>query len=159
MLVQGYFLRFVFSKAASTSSFLMRDLGTPISPRFCSSVPSPIIPGCVIFGALLGLAFIGHVKQSRRDCAFLNSGSGNPFRLKAPPTSASAFGIMAATLTDLRSEADNQKDLLSQLDLRSNLSVTGSLATTSLTSPFGVKHLFTITSSPHFDAAPVRLGD
>lgn len=62
--------------------------------------------------------------------AFLNSVSDKPFRVKAPPTSASALGIMAATLTDLRVRRGHpEKGLLSPLDLGPNLSVTGSLAT------------------------------
>src|SRR5258705_5229815 len=42
------------AKAASTSSFLMRAPGFPGWPRFCSSVPSPIMPGCGVAGLLLG---------------------------------------------------------------------------------------------------------
>src|SRR6201999_1925203 len=40
------------SNAASTSSFLMRAEGFPGSLRFCSSVPSPIIPGWSTFFVL-----------------------------------------------------------------------------------------------------------
>ena len=36
-----------FSKAAVTSSFSMRAPGVPGWLRFCSSVPSPIIPLCL----------------------------------------------------------------------------------------------------------------
>ena len=62
--------------------------------------------------------------------AFLNSVGDKPFRVKAPPTSASALGIMAATLTDLRVRRGHpEKGLLSPPDLGPNLSVTGSLAT------------------------------
>ena len=43
--LQGFFLRFFLTNAASTSSFLIRAVGFPRSLRFCSSVPSPIIPG------------------------------------------------------------------------------------------------------------------
>src|ERR1700682_1935996 len=41
------------ANAASTSSFLMRASGFPGWPRFCSSVPSPIMPGCGSPGFLL----------------------------------------------------------------------------------------------------------
>jgi hypothetical protein len=41
---QGFFFGAGWLKAASTSSSLMRFVGSPRSPRFCSSVPSPIIP-------------------------------------------------------------------------------------------------------------------
>jgi hypothetical protein len=40
------------ANAASTSSSLMRADGSPRSLRFCSSVPSPIIPGWLIRGFL-----------------------------------------------------------------------------------------------------------
>src|SRR6185437_9843025 len=127
MLVQGILLGFVSSKAALTSSFLMRDFGIPFSPRFCSSVPSPIIPGCVIFGAFerLGVSPLLLIPYTPgRECTFLNSESDKPFRLKRPPTSASALGIMTATVTDLRVRSGHpEKGLLSQLDLGPNLSV------------------------------------
>ena len=42
-------------KAASTSSFLIRAPGLPRSSRFCSSVPSPIIPGLATSGCFLVL--------------------------------------------------------------------------------------------------------
>ena len=64
---QGFFLRAGWLKAASTSSSLMRCAGSPRSPRFCSSVPSPIIPRWIIgrgslapFLASLDLRFVGH---------------------------------------------------------------------------------------------------
>jgi len=41
------FGRAFFPKAAVTSSFLMRAPGVPGWLRFCSSVPSPIIPLCL----------------------------------------------------------------------------------------------------------------
>ena len=49
---QGLFFGADFLKAASTSSCLMRFAGSPRSPRFCSSVPSPIIPRCIMGRAL-----------------------------------------------------------------------------------------------------------
>src|SRR5258705_13432126 len=42
------------AKAASISSFLMRAPGFPGWPRFCSSLPSPIMPGCGVAGVFLG---------------------------------------------------------------------------------------------------------
>ena len=41
-----YFFAGCSAKAASTSFFLMRSAGLPVSFKFCSSVPSPIMPGC-----------------------------------------------------------------------------------------------------------------
>src|SRR6202043_3869357 len=67
------------AKAASTSSFWMRAAGLPGCPRFCSSVPSPIMPGCggagvfllslglglrVMSGSPCGCACPGHADRS-----------------------------------------------------------------------------------------------
>ena len=41
----SYFLARGLPKAAETSFFFMRAFGLPRCPRFCSSVPSPIMPG------------------------------------------------------------------------------------------------------------------
>jgi len=57
-IFQGFFGS-VLPKAASTSSAFMRLDGSPDSFRFCSSVPSPIIPGWVILDDLLGALTIG----------------------------------------------------------------------------------------------------
>jgi hypothetical protein len=45
LAVVFYFFGFWFPKAASNSSSWMRAAGLPRSSRFCSSVPSPIMPG------------------------------------------------------------------------------------------------------------------
>jgi len=55
---QGFFGS-VLPKAASTSSAFIRAEGSPGSFKFCSSVPSPIIPGWVILADLLGASTIG----------------------------------------------------------------------------------------------------
>jgi hypothetical protein len=52
------FVEFFLPKAATTSFFFMRAAGSPRSPRLCSSVPSPIMPGCTIF-ALFSLSLWG----------------------------------------------------------------------------------------------------
>src|SRR6266436_2445653 len=49
-----YFSGLCLPKAASTSSFLIRAVGSPRSLRFCSSVPSPIMPGWETSAFLLG---------------------------------------------------------------------------------------------------------
>jgi hypothetical protein len=68
-------------KAASTSSSLMRFAGSPRSPRFCSSVPSPIIPrwiigrvslasfgsGLSVIGKSFGLAVLGYALATLGD--------------------------------------------------------------------------------------------
>jgi hypothetical protein len=66
---QGFFGS-VLPKVASTSSAFMRAEGSPGSFKFCSSVPSPIIPGWVILADLLGaLAFGLFVTRiSQRKC-------------------------------------------------------------------------------------------
>src|SRR5467141_1379915 len=48
-----YFLGLCLPKAASTSFFLIRAAGSPRSLRFCSSVPSPIMPGWATSAFLL----------------------------------------------------------------------------------------------------------
>lgn len=74
------------------------------------------------------IAFIGHIKHSGRECAFLNSVSDKPFRLKAPL----AFAIMAANLTDLRARSGHPKGLAPQLDPRSQTLGNRLAATTKL---------------------------
>ena len=55
---ERYFL-LPLAKAASTSSSLIRAAGFPRWPRFCSSVPSPIMPGCGSAAGFLVSVFLG----------------------------------------------------------------------------------------------------
>src|SRR5580693_5421132 len=78
-MLQGDFLGFCLPKAAFTSPFLIRAAGLPRSPRFCSSVPSPIIPGwetsaCFLVSlGTVGLFVISNTPK--RGSASLNSAS------------------------------------------------------------------------------------
>ena len=58
---QGFFFGAGRLNAAFTSSSLMRFAGSPRCPRFCSSVPSPIIPRWIVGRGCLAsfLAFFG----------------------------------------------------------------------------------------------------
>src|SRR5579872_1173242 len=50
---ENYFLGRGLPKAAVTSFFFIRAAGLPRSPRFCSSVPSPIMPGWITLACFL----------------------------------------------------------------------------------------------------------
>jgi hypothetical protein len=69
----GVWRGFIFGacplKAASTSSSFMRLSGSPNSPRFCSSVPSPIIPRWIIRRGCLGGRWLGLVAHQKLLCA------------------------------------------------------------------------------------------
>src|SRR6185437_2686759 len=79
------------AKAASTSSFLMRAAGLPGWPRFCSSVPSPIMPGC-------GLAEFGLVPLE----------SGLLVMLQSPGADARDSTARAPSCSDALSIADSE---------------------------------------------------
>jgi hypothetical protein len=50
---ESYFVGRCLPKAVATSFLFMRAFGLPRSLRFCSSVPSPIIPGCMTLACFL----------------------------------------------------------------------------------------------------------
>src|SRR6267142_3551921 len=82
------------AKAASTSSFLMRAPGFPGWPRFCSSVPSPIMPGCGVAGFFLVSLGSGFLVISRSPGATARAPTS-----RAPSGSASLIAESAIDQT------------------------------------------------------------
>src|SRR3984957_9789487 len=85
-----YFLLASLAKAASTSSFLMRAAGLPGWPRFCSSVPSPIMPVWVsgFFAGFLGADLLVMPEYSGCGCARPNLAN---LRLVPPKSATKAY--------------------------------------------------------------------
>src|ERR1700761_9103107 len=85
----GYFLP-PLPKAASTSSSLMRAEGLPGWPRFCSSVPSPIMPGCL---SVVLLSLCGGLESGL--LLMIQSPGADARDLTIPRSFGSVLGVLA----------------------------------------------------------------